>query len=935
MSLIAGTRLGPYEIVGPLGAGGMGEVYRATDTRLKRQVALKILPAAMAADPDRLARFQREAEVLASLNHPLIAAIYGLEDAPSSGHDEGRVKALVMELVDGSTLADRIAHGPLPIDEALPIARQIAEALEAAHGQGIVHRDLKPANIKVREDGTVKVLDFGLAKLAEAAATSRVVRDDPSSATTLLSQAPTLATPAPAVGNAGAMTGVGVILGTGPYMSPEQARGRAVDKRTDIWAFGAVLYEMLTGARAFDGEDITEMIAAVVKTTPRWTALPAETPPTVVTLIQRCLEKDLKARVGDIAVARFLLADYATLSAPAAVAHAAIGAGPRWRQMIPPIAVAMLAGALIVWLLPKRTSNAPQVTHLQMNVQPAERLASSIANGNARPSRTAMAVSPSGRIVVFNGMRGLASSLFARQLDRADAAPIQGTENAVGPFLSPDAAWVGFFADNKLKKVPIAGGPPIVICDVPGNFWGASWGPDGTIVFASNDGIAKVSADGGASTMITSPDASKGEQRHLLPQLLPGGKAFLFTVKGTDDWDTANIVVQPVAGGERRVLVQGAADGRYVSTGHLVYMKSGTLTAAPFDIRSQRVTGPAVPLIENVMQGVNASNGGEETGAGQFAVSESGTLVYVVGGIGLSLHGTMEWVDRKGVGQQLTTIPAGPYLGPRLSPDGRRIAVSVRHPNNRLTDVWIYDALRGAPTRLTFNGGGQPVWSPDAKRLVYGTGGLSAISADGGGQPERVTQSELNQIPSSWASTNTIAFLQRTAKGSNGIWALPMDGNRQPTLFLESQFTLWYPEFSPDGRWIAYTSNESGTPEVYVRSYPGPGEKIRISTAGGFEPMWTPNGREIVYRSGTLERQQFFAAAIRASSTFQADAPRLLFDTKGGTYEATVPTRSWDMSADGQRFLLLRPVPSTDKFVTDMHVVLNWTEDLKRLVPNK
>jgi serine/threonine-protein kinase len=922
MPFEAGTRLGSHEIIAPLGAGGMGEVYRATDTKLKRQVAVKILPPAPAADPDRLARFQREAEVLASLNHPHIAAVYGLEDADGT-------KALVMELVEGPTLADRIAQGPLPIDEALPIARQIAEALEAAHGQGIVHRDLKPANIKVREDGTVKVLDFGLAKLTETGAARRVGSDD-------LSQSPTLMSPA--------VTGMGIILGTGPYMSPEQARGRAVDKRSDIWAFGAVLYEMLTGARAFEGEDITEIIAAVVKTTPRWTALPADVPPNVVILIQRCLEKDVKARIGDLAVARFLLSDHAMHGgSPIEAPPAASAAAPRgrltlsWALRTAAVGAlgAVVAGVLVGWLLSRRPAGAPAVTRLQMSVQPADQLVGSLINASSRPSRTAMAVSPNGRLVVFSGMRGPVTQLFRRELDHADAVPIPGTENAVAPFLSPDATWVGFVADNKLRKVPLAGGPSVVICDVPGNSWGASWGEDGTIVFASNAGIARVSSDGGTATTISTPDGSKGEQRHLLPQWLPGEKALLFTVKGSDDWDTANIVVQPLDGGERRVLIQGASDARYVNTGHLVYMKSGTLTAAPFDVRSRRLTGPAVPLIENVMHGVNAGNGGDETGAGQFAVSASGTLLYVAGGIGPTRKDTMEWVDRKGNAQPLADVPAGPYLGPRLSPDGRKIVVNVRHPTNRLTDVWIYDVLRGAPTRLTFNGGGQPLWSPDGKRIVYGTGGLSAINADGGGKPEPVTVSDTNQIPSSWASTNMIAFLQRTQNGTNGIWVLPMAGERKPTLFGESPFTLWHPEFSPDGRWIAYVSNEVGSPEVYVRPYPGPGEKIRISTTGGSEPIWTANGRELLYRSGTLEHQQFFSAAIRSLSPFQADAPRLLFEAKFGEYESTAPTRSWDVSADGQRFLLLRPVPSTDKPVTVMHVVLSWTDELKRLVPAK
>jgi serine/threonine-protein kinase len=613
---------------------------------------------------------------------------------------------------------------------------------------------------------------------------------------------------------------MGVILGTAAYMSPEQARGRTLDKRTDIWAFGAVLYEMLTGARAFAGDDITDVIAEVVKTTPNWTALPTDVPPHVVTLIQRCLEKDRNARIGDMAVARFLLTGHATsITSPAPSVAVASAPAPRRRHTIPLVLAALLAGALIGWVVPRRPAGAPPVTHLQMSVQPADHLSGSVVSGTGRPPRTAMALSPNGRLVVFSGTRGAVTQLYVRELDRADAAPIPGTENAVAPFLSPDARWVGFVADSKLRKVPLAGGPSVVISDVPapGISWGSSWGEDGTILFASNAGISRVSSDGGTASPLSKPDASKGEQRHVLPQWLPGGKAFLFTVKATDDWDTANVVVQAVDGGERRVLIQGAADARYVDTGHVVFMKSGTLTAAPFDVRSHQVTGAAVPVLENVMQGINAGNGNNETGAGQFALSAAGTLFYVVGGINPSRQDTVVWVDRKGNIDPLTA----------------------------------------------------------------------------------------------------------------------MAGGAKPTLFLESRFTLWYPEFSPDGHWIAYTSNESGTPELYVRPYPGPGEKIRISTVGGLEPIWTANGRELVFRSGTFERLQFFAATIRTVSPFQADAPRLLFDATAGTYDNSVPVRSWDVRADGQRFLLLRPVASTDKPVTVMHVVLNWGEELKRLVPAK
>jgi eukaryotic-like serine/threonine-protein kinase len=914
--LSAGTRFGNYEILSAIGAGGMGEVYRATDSRLKRQVAIKILPPAVAADPDRMARFQREAEVLASLNHPHIAAVYGLEDA-------GGVTALVMEIVEGPTLADRIAQGPIPVDEALPIARQIAEALEGAHEQGIIHRDLKPANIKVREDGTVKVLDFGLAKLT----TSRASQTD-------LSQSPTF--------TAAAMTGMGVILGTAAYMSPEQARGREVDKRTDVWAFGAVLYEMLTGARAFEGEDVTETMASVVKSTPNWAALPPDIPPDVVALIKRCLEKDRKSRVGDIAVARFLLTDGSALGATSPVSvHAASSPALRWRQAIPWVMGALLLGTLMGWLIPRSPLGTPGVTRLQMTVAPADYLPLSVS---VRPSRTAMAISPDGRLAAFSGARDIREQmyvpqLYVRQLDRPEATLLPGTEGAIGPFFSPDGAWIGFWADNKIKKIPVAGGPPFTICDLPpGRGWGASWAEDDTIFFATLAGISKVSAAGGAPVTVTKPDG----KLHLLPQALPGGNGLVITEITSQDhsnsqWEKSNLVLHSLENGSQRVIVSAGADARYLGTGHLLYMRTGTLMAVPFDARSLQVSGAPMALIEGVMQAVNAPNLVDETGAGQYAVSASGTLIYAAGGIGPVVTRSLVWVDRAGTAQPVATAPAGPFLNPRLSPDGRRIAVSVRRGSTRATDVWVYDVERGAPTRLIFDGTNTPIWSPDSKRVVFGAGRLFASNADGSGTPEQLTTGTENQIPASWTpGGSAIAFLQRgTTEGLNGIWVLPVDGDKKPRLFLETRSSLWHPAFSPDGRWIAYVSNESGGQEVYVQPYPGPGEKIRVSTAGGTEPIWTQNGREILYRTNRPDGQEFLSATIVSLSPFRTVTPRVLFKAGPGEYDGTAPARAWDVAADGQRFLMLKNMPTGDEAVRVMHVVLNWAEELKRLVPVK
>ena len=927
-----GTRLGPYEVVAPLGVGGMGEVYRATDSRLKRQVAIKILPAALAADPDRLARFQREAEVLASLNHPHIAAVYGLEDIQSaaSGHAG---KALVMELVEGPTLADRISQGPLPVDEALAIARQIAAALEAAHEQGIVHRDLKPANIKVREDGTVKVLDFGLAKLTDAGVPGRATQVD-------LSNSPTL--------TAAARTDMGIILGTAAYMSPEQARGRVVDKRTDVWAFGAVLYELLTGARAFDGEDVTEMMASVVKSTPNWAALPADVPPHVVTLIQRCLEKDRSARIGDIAVARFLLSDHGTLSAsPAAVASIATAtAQPSHQRLSWALRTAaagtlgaVLAGALVSWVFARRPADSLTVMRLQMSVSPAEQLIGSRVSGSFRPVHTAIAISPDGRRVVFAGARQGTPQLYSREIDRAEATPLPGTEGGDAPFFSPDGAWIGFWTGNTLKKVSAAGGPPATIVEAPAGLgWGAGWGDDDTIVFARDAGIFKVSSAGGAATAVT---RTPGGERHLLPQPLAGGDAILFTKTSVEDqsgrrWGNASVVLQLLDGGEPRVLIPGGADARYVNTGHLAFMKSGTLMAVSFDAGSRQVRGAPVALAEGVMQSVNTPNTDDETGAGQFVVSNSGTLLYATGGISPVLTSRLVWVDRKGAVTPLANALEGSYSNARISPDGQKIAVAAKGGVGENRELWVYDVVRGAPTRLTFEGASAPTWSPDGKRILFNSDTLYTIRADGSGKPVALAVGGIWPLPSSWSAANAVVYVQKTQSGANGIWVLPMDAGATPRLFLESRFEIWHPDLSPDGRWMAYVSFESGTPEVYVQAYPDPGEKIRISTAAGFDPLWTKGGRELLFRSGGAGgSQHVLSSTIRSLAPFRADPPRLLFESKFGEYDSTAPERSWDVSADGERMLMLQRVASTDKPVTVLHVVLNWAEELRQRVPAK
>jgi Tol biopolymer transport system component/tRNA A-37 threonylcarbamoyl transferase component Bud32 len=911
VSLSAGTRLGPYEITGPLGAGGMGEVYRATDTKLKRQVAIKILPADLASDAGRLARFQREAEVLASLNHPHIAAVYGFEESSS-------VNALVMELVDGATLDDRIAQGPIAIEEALPIARQIADALEAAHERGIVHRDLKPANIKLRDDGTVKVLDFGLAKAMDNASGSGDL-----SKTIDAAMSPTMASPA--------MSMQGMILGTAAYMSPEQARGKPVDKRTDVWAFGAVLYEILAGKRAFEGDDITDIIANVVKSTPDWSAIPSSVPHHVVTLIQRCLDKDRKTRIGDIAVARFLLAQDASAIAADSTLRVVAGIDQRRWRALPWLAAALIAGVAAGWMIPRRSApaaTAGEVTHLQMDVRPATRITPSGISSTVRPSRTSLALSPDGRRIVFAGIADNVPRLYRRDLHRAEAVAMESTEGAVAPFYSPDGEWIGFVADGKLKKVAAAGGPAVALCDVRyQSFWGASWGENGVIYFGTREGILSVPAGGGTPVAVTQLNLSKGE-RHLSPQLLPGGKTLLIT-------SPPNVSILPLDTKKEQPLFEGS-DARYIDAGYVVYLNGGTLLAVPFDAAAARITGALTPVIENVMIGQNAGNSGDESLQGQFAVSKSGTLAYITGGPFTARATTLMWVDRKGVVTPLPGEPTRPFLFSRLSPDGQKIAVQIRNETNRGGDVWVYDIARQSPTRLTFDGAGAPVWSPDSKQLITSgvDGDLYTLNADGSGKPQLVLKSEFNQVAGSWAGgANRVAFLQRPTLDTYGLWVLPMQGADayKPKLFWQSQFPVTYPELAPDGNWLAYASTESGGIEIYVQSVPA-GQKLRISTNGGTEPIWVRSGREILYRTVNAKTQAVMSAAVRSLSPLRIDAPRVLFTFTPGTYDSTTPARSWDATADGSKFLVSKNAPTIETPVTSMHVVLNWIEELRQKV---
>jgi serine/threonine-protein kinase len=904
MALALGTRIGVFEVTGSLGAGGMGEVYRARDTKLGRDVALKILPEQLATDARRLSRFQREAQLLASLNHSNIGSIYGLEDTDG-------IQALVLELVDGETLAERIARGPIPLDEALTTAKQIAAGLEAAHEKGIIHRDLKPSNIKVKPDGSVKVLDFGLAKALEPGGS----------------------------GPTSTGTEAGIILGSAAYMSPEQAGGQPVNEQTDLWAFGCVFYEMLTGHRTFRGETFSETVATVLEREPDWSRLPASTPAVVRSLLRQCLRKQPAQRLHDARAARIALEDaiaapeFATGSVVAPTRHRS------WSRLAALLAVAVLAGGVVAWVLKPSPRLDRPISRMLLDVRPAERF---VGGADAfRPSRTAIALSHDGQTVVFSGVRGNARQLFKRKLNEVEATPMTGTEGARFPFLSPDGQWVGFQVEDKLKKTPLGGGPPVVICDVPRSpgVVGASWSADDRIVFSTVRGISVVSAAGGTPTAITTADSHGAVLGHLTPHILPGGKAILYTViDPLGDWDQANVVVQSLDTAERRTLFKGGADARYVPTGHLLYMKTGTLLAVPFDAEKLELRGPPVAILDNVMQAVAADNSDDETGAGQFTISGNGTLAYLTGGIFPGNQYQLVWVDRRGMATALPIRP-GRHFAPRVSPDGKRVAYFQARPRSRVTDVWVYEVDRQNSTRLTLEGWSVwPVWAPDGKSLLVsnitsGIENLARLRADGSGALERLTTSKYPQSPASWSAFGNVVAFVETHKAINQIWVLPMDGGYEPKLFLQAPFSLSHPDFSPDGRWLAYVSAESGANEVYVQPYPGPGDKIRVSTDRGNGPVWAKTGRELFYRRNINVNNnvmvQTMLVDIDTTGSFHANKPRVLFE---GQYGQATPLRGYDIAPDGQRFIMTTR-GSPEPPITQMHVILNWTEELKRLVP--
>jgi serine/threonine protein kinase/Tol biopolymer transport system component len=895
-----GRRVQSYEVLSLLGAGGMGEVYRAKDTKLGRDVALKVLSEEFAEDPERVTRFEREARLLAALNHPNVAAIHGLEES------EGR-HVLVLELVEGETLAERIGRGPIPIGEALPLFRQLAAGLEAAHEKGIVHRDLKPSNVTVTPEGQIKVLDFGLAKAFRGVVAAG---SDVRTETAWESQ-----------------TGEGRIVGTVSYMSPEQARGQAVDKRTDVWAFGCCLYEALTGRRPFAGGTVSDTLAAVLEREVEWERLPVGTPLTLRWLLRRCLQKDKERRLHDIADARIEIEEATTEpTAPVGVPTEALKPR-RWRQTLPWKILAGLTtivAAVSLWSSWRAGPPSRDLIRFAVNLPPGEAIHRDLNAGSS------VRFSPDGTQIVYVVQQGETRLLYSRGMDALEGTPIPGTEGAATPFFSPDGRWVGFFAEEKLKKVFLQGGTPIVICDTPrGGRHGGSWGVDDTIVFGGWLGtrLWRVPAGGGTPEPVTPAEKllkEMGQEERLWPQLLPGGRDVLYTVwHRTED---AGIALYSLDTDRQRVLVEKGSHAQYVPTGHLLYAWEGDILAAPFSLSELEVTGPSVPVLEGV---ATESNGGAH-----FSVSETGSLIYAPGAR-IRLESTLAWVDLEGAIEPLS-LPARTYLSPRISPEGTRAVVSVGEEMNNL---WLYELDRGTFRPLTDERGDDfwALWTPDGQRLVFNSnryGGtvvnLYSMAADGNGPKERLTESESRQIPQCWLDGGTALAFQVLREEQWDIWTLPMTGTGESRALLQESFNERLPVLSPGGHWLAYVSNESGRDEVYVQAYPGPGAIAQISLEGGTGPLWAPDGQRLYYRDPTGKK--VLVVSFTADPSLQVGKPRVLFE---GDFRFDYPYgRTYDITPDGQRFLMLQNVelpPPPSQF----NVVLNWFEELKRLVPTK
>jgi len=878
MTPLEGRRIGRYQLASRIGAGGMGEVYKAIDSNLKRSVAIKVLPASLAGDAERLARFQREAEVLAALNHPNIAAIYGLERS-------GDTTALVMELVEGPTLADRIAQGAIQIDEALPIAKQIAEALEAAHEQGIIHRDLKPANIKVRSDGTVKVLDFGLAKVMAPA---------PGSSPNL-SQSPTITTPA--------MTQAGMILGTAAYMSPEQAKGRQADRRSDLWAFGAVLYEMLTGKRAFAGEDTVDVLSRVLQREPEWGALPAGVSPTLVLYLKRCLYKDSKQRLADMHDMRLALEGAFDTTAPQTTLSATSSA-PRGRLAWIAFAVALVAAIAL---------GVPAMRHLRETPLPETRVD---IKTPVTDEPMSFALAPDGRQIVFAASGDGGPRLWLRFLAASSAQPLVGTEGGTFPFWSPDSQSIGFFADGKLKRVGIGGGSPQVLATAVAR--GGTWNADGIILFTFTTAgpLFRVPASGGQAVAV----AVNLDGRASSPSFLPDGRQFLFSTLETPA--TVGIYLGSLDSPNTQRLTSADSAGAYLSSGWLLWVRAGTLVAQRLDLTRKELTGDPVTVADPV-----ASYGPTPA----VSVSTAGLVAYRAGG---TRRRQLAWFDRSGNALGVMGVPSEDNLShPSVAPDGRRVAVDRTERGN--ADIWV---LEGTGTsRVTFDAAADlsPIWSPDGARIVFnssrkGDSNLYQKSSSGGGAEEPLFESPLQQSATDWSNDGQFILYFSLDPQTNGdLWVLPMEGDRKPSVFLKTGFNEVFGQFSPDRRWVVYRSNESGRNEIYIRAFAATASRVvaspaagqwQVSSAGGIFPRWRSDGKELYYIG---PKGEMMAVPIAATeTTLEPGAPVTLFPTRivGGGAD-NFQGRQYDVTRDG-RFLINTDLDEGSSSIT---LLQNWT----------
>lgn len=949
-----GTRLGPYELGAPIGAGGMGTVYEARDTRLERTVAIKVLPPGFATNPDRRARFEREAKTIAGLNHPHICTLHDTGEAVPAGPGSRAsaragepVHYLVLECVEGETLAARLERGPLPVALACELGAQIADALSGAHRHGVVHRDLKPANIMLTPGGPgsdgvphVKLLDFGLAKLTGHGEQPVVSRDGAH------------------VTESDSLTARGTILGTLPYMAPEQLEGKPADARTDLWALGCVLYEMLSGERAFAGDGAVTLMGHILTTQPAPLRDGQPTvPPALDRLVRKCLAKQPDDRwdsAHDVADELRWIVETSTASPVGAPGQ--VSRSPK-RPFVPAAVtlVSIVAAATATWMLTRPAPTPPEVRHVFIDTSPADGLRGPApverTMGLNRPRFTAIALSPDGTTLVFSGVQGERQQLYRRRLDEDVAVPMAGTEDAEGPFFSPDGQWVGYWARNTLWKVPADGGSPVELLKTTWGNSSSSWSHRGTIAYdnlSEGPGLSLTPDSGGEPVVVLASGSVTGEFNYALPRFLPDGETLLFTVKKGGRLD-GSIAALSTSTGVRTMLVEDAMDARYVPTGHLLYARLGRIWAVPFDLVSLTITGKPAVVLPDVMQSLNSGSDWIDVGAAQISVSASGTLAYVEGGIIPDVQSDLVWVDRTGTVVEELPVPTGHYSAPSVSPDGRRILYCRAGISSSL---WYYDVESQTTVLIPTPGADPtfPIWFPDGRRVLYfdyaaTTGGLSVVSVDGSAPPTAVHGQRapaVFELPGTWMPDGSLIYV-RHVEANTSLWRLRLEGDvPAPSIVIEAPPSVQrgvrplgrvnWPAVSPDGLRLAYVSNETGSNEVYVRRLPNLNDARRISRERGMAPVWSRDGRELFYVTASPRKMMAIGVPLEPGSAW--GHPRVLFDVPGELHTGTNNVAAYDVSPDGQRFIFVRrPPAATPPPPSRINIVFNWFEELKAKVP--